>query len=134
MAESLESRAPLLDHRLVEFAAALPLSLKLRDGVTKWALRQVLYRYVPRELVERPKMGFGVPIDTWLLGPLRTWAEDLLSDTRLKNDGFFAPKPIRDLWARHLAGKEKAHYYLWDVLMFQSWLDNVRSARVREGL
>jgi asparagine synthase (glutamine-hydrolysing) len=127
MAESLEARAPLLDHRLVEFAARLPLSAKLRDGTTKWALRQILYRHVPRELVERPKMGFGVPIDSWLIGPLRDWAEDLLSEARLKREGFFDHRPIRKLWDEHIAGRQRAHYYLWDILMFQSWLDTQRS-------
>jgi asparagine synthase (glutamine-hydrolysing) len=124
MGVSLETRVPFLDHRVVEFAWQLPLEYKLRDGVGKWALRQVLYKHVPKELIERPKQGFAVPIDAWLRGPLRGWGEELLNENRLKREGFFQPALIQLKWQEHLSGQRNWMHHLWDVLMFQSWLEN----------
>jgi asparagine synthase (glutamine-hydrolysing) len=124
MAVGLEGRVPFLDHRVVEFAWRLPLSMKIRNGKGKWILRKLLTKYVPPALTERPKMGFGVPIYSWLRGPLRPWAEDLLDPARLKREGYLRPEPIQRVWAEHLSGKRNNQYLLWDVLMFQQWLEH----------
>jgi asparagine synthase (glutamine-hydrolysing) len=122
MAVSLEARVPILDHHVVEFAARVPVELKIREGKGKWLLRQVLYRYVPQSIVERPKMGFSVPVGVWMRGPLRDWAESMLNADRLQREGFLQPKPVRRLWREHLDGDVNAPDSLWAVLMFQAWL------------
>ncbi|WP_417439213.1 asparagine synthase (glutamine-hydrolyzing) [Idiomarina sp.] len=123
MANSLETRVPLLDHRVVELAWQLPLHMKIRKGVGKWALREVLYRHVPKAMIERPKKGFSVPLGEWLRGPLREWAENLISAHRLESEGYFHPEPIRKIWQSHLTGKHDHSLKLWSVLMFQAWLE-----------
>ncbi len=129
MAASLETRVPLLDHHVVEFAWSLPGDIKCRNGIGKWPLRQILRKYVPDELINRPKMGFGAPIDKWLRGPLRAWGEEMLSLDRLSRDGWFDATPIRERWLQHLKGERDRHYELWTILMFQAWLSETRPAR-----
>ena len=119
---SLESRVPLLDHRVVEFAWQLPLSLKIRNAQGKWLLRQLLYQYVPKHLIERPKKGFSTPFGSWLRGPLRDWAEDLLNENKLNQQGFLNSDLIRQRWQAHLSQSRNWQYELWDVIMFQAWL------------
>jgi len=123
MANSLESRVPLLDHRVVEFAWSLPLSQKLKGGVTKWPLRQVLYRHVPKNLIERPKQGFGIPLDQWLRGPLKDWAESFLEPAKLESSGLINSGFVQDKWREHISGGRNWQYGLWNILMFQSWFE-----------
>jgi asparagine synthase (glutamine-hydrolysing) len=128
MAVSLEARVPFLDYRVVEFAGRLPLSMKIRGNTGKLLLRRLLFQYVPQPLIDRPKMGFGVPVDDWLRGPLREWAESLLDPDRLRREGFIAHAPVRERWNQHLSGRSNWSYLLWDVLMFQAWLDEQRAS------
>lgn len=125
MAVSLETRAPFLDHRVAELAWRLPMEMKVRGGQGKWALRQVLYRHVPSELIERPKSGFAIPVGQWLRGPLRDWAEELLDEGRLRREGYLDPGPVRVAWMQHLSGACDWTARLWTILMFQSWLESV---------
>jgi asparagine synthase (glutamine-hydrolysing) len=126
MSVGLEVRAPLLDHRLLEFAWSIPMRQKINGNQGKWILRKVLDRYVPRALVDRPKMGFGVPLEHWLRGPLRDWAETLLSEESLYSDGFLKPAIVRKIWKEHCLGVRNWHYPLWNILMFNSWLHSKR--------
>lgn len=123
MAVGLETRVPLLDHRVFEFSWSLPQQFKIKRQVSKHILRQVLYRHVPRHLIERPKMGFGVPIGSWLRGPLKDWASQLLNPDRLKEEGYLHSEPIQQKWEEHQAGTRNWQHNLWNVLMFQSWLE-----------
>jgi asparagine synthase (glutamine-hydrolysing) len=127
MGVSLETRVPFLDHRVVELAWRMPLSMKLRHGQGKWALRQILYKYVPPELIERPKQGFGIALGDWLRGPLRKWADDLLAEERLRREGYFYPDPIRAKWLEHLSGARNWEHSLWAVLMFQAWFEELHT-------
>lgn len=124
MGVGLEARVPMLDHRVVEFSWKLPMAMKVHEGQSKWILRQVLNKYVPSQLVDRPKMGFGIPLDTWLRGPLKEWAGDLLNEKTLRHDGFLDPVPILRKWKEHSSGNYNWQYFLWNVLSFQAWLHN----------
>lgn len=128
MAVGLESRVPLLDHEVVEFAWSLPLQLRVRGNESKWLLRQLLERHVPRKLFERPKMGFGIPLEDWLRGDLRDWAEAMLDERRLTSEGWFDPKPIRAAWREHLSGSRNWQHLLWVILMFEAWLEQEKAA------
>ena len=123
MANSLETRVPFLDHRVVELAWQIPMAMKVREGKTKWILRQVLYQYVPQQLIERPKTGFSIPLNDWLCGPLRDWVENLLDEQRLRREGFFNADFVRALWNAHLTGKRNHQSLIWSILMFQTWLE-----------
>ncbi|MEM7651517.1 MAG: asparagine synthase C-terminal domain-containing protein, partial [Pseudomonadota bacterium] len=119
----LETRAPLLDHTVIEFAWQLPLSMKFKNGQGKHILRALLERYIPKQLFDRPKQGFGIPHGAWLRGPLRDWAENLLDATKLEQEGFFHPHAVRQKWEEHLSGKQDWSYQIWGILMFQAWYE-----------
>lgn len=123
MAVSLETRAPFLDHRIIQFAWSLNPKLKIRNGEGKWILKRILQKYLPIELIEKPKMGFGVPIDFWLRGELKNWANDLLDESRLRSQGYFNSAKVKEMFTEHISGKKNWHHQLWTILMFQSWLD-----------
>jgi len=133
MGVSLEVRCPLLDHRVVEFAWRLPLAQKVRGRESKWILRRVLERYVPRALFDRPKMGFGIPLAAWLRGPLRDWAEALLDPQRLRREGYLDAAAVRRVWSQHLAGWRDHRLLLWNLLSFEAWLDET-TREVRPNL
>lgn len=134
MAVSLEARVPLLDHQLVEFAWSLPIGMKVGRGQTKRSLRQVLRRYLPEDLISRPKMGFAIPIEQWLTGPLRSWAEDLLSEETIRRSGFLDPRAVRQIWKEHQDGARRHHYPIWNILMFQAWFrENQKPLGPRAG-
>jgi asparagine synthase (glutamine-hydrolysing) len=124
MSVSLETRVPFLDPDVIQFSASIPMEFKIRNGVTKWLLREVLYKHVPKDLIERPKMGFAVPLAEWLRGPLKDWAESLLDEKRLHQEGFFNVEFVRDKWSEHISGRRNWSHQLWNVLMFQAWLEN----------
>ncbi len=124
MAVSLETRVPFLDYRVAELAWQLPINMKIKGNTGKWALRQILYKYVPQQLIDRPKAGFAIPVGQWLRGPLKPWAENLLNKSRLENQGYFYPAPILQKWAEHISCKRDHTASLWAVLMFQAWLEN----------
>src|SRR4029077_1471601 len=126
-----EGACPYRDPRVVEFAARLPLSMKLRNGGGKWILRRLLDRYVPQELIDRPKKGFSLPIAEWLRGFLREWAEELLGESRMKHDGYFHPKIVRKVWEDHVSGRRDFRHHVWALLMFQAWLDDRDSQKPR---
>lgn len=128
MANSLETRVPLLDHRIVEFSLSLSSNLKTRSGHEKWILRELLYKHVPRKLVDRPKMGFSMPLGQWLKGPLKDWTEDLINPAAIKDYGIFNPEPIYKKWKEHVGGKAQWDSQLWPILMFQAWIREAKSS------
>ena len=127
MSVGLELRVPMLNHHLVEFAWNLPQHMKINNQNGKWILKQLLYKHLPPNLIERPKMGFSLPIGEWLRGPLKDWAEALLDENRLIQEGFFNAKPIREKWIKHCLGENDFEHQLWNVIMFQAWLESEKN-------
>jgi asparagine synthase (glutamine-hydrolysing) len=134
MAASLETRAPLLDHRVVEFALSLPDEMHFQNGTGKQVLRNLVYQYIPRDLMDRPKSGFGIPIGDWLRGPLRTWADDVLSTAQIQSDGLLNADLVQQTWAEHLSGKRNWTYKIWSLLMFQQWWHVTRTSNSATSL
>ena len=124
MSNSLETRIPFLDHRVVEHAWRMPFKMKIRNNNGKWALRQILYKYVPSDLIDRPKSGFAIPIGEWLRGPLKEWAEDLIEENKIIKQGFLNHKNVRKIWESHISGNADYTARIWSILMFQSWLEH----------
>jgi asparagine synthase (glutamine-hydrolysing) len=122
MASSIETRSPFLDHKLIEYTWKIPHRLKNKNSQGKWILKEILKKYIPKNLTERPKMGFGVPIGIWLRGSLKDWAENLLDEKKMQEEGFLNSNLIRKKWEEHISGKKNWQYDLWDVLMFQAWI------------
>ena len=131
MGVSLETRVPFLDHRVVEYSCRIPLDIKIRDGLGKWPLRKILENYLPKNLIQKPKMGFGIPINEMLRGPLKDWAENLLDENKIQSQGIFNTRLVRDKWNNHLTGKGNYQHELWNLLMFQSWYDTYQ-AEIKE--
>jgi len=121
MSVSLESRIPFLDHNVFAFSSSLPLSYKINKGISKWILREILKKYIPENLINRPKMGFGIPLELWLRGPLEGWAESLLNESNLNKSSLLNVNYVRHKWEEHISGKRNWHYQLWNILMFQAW-------------
>ena len=124
MSNSLETRLPFLDKEVIEFANKIPIDIKIKNGIGKWPLKQILSKYIPKDLIDRPKTGFSIPLGKWLKGPLRDWAENLLNEKRITQEGIFSAKLINAKWQQHLDGKQDHSSNLWGILMFQSWLEN----------
>ena len=122
MFSSLETRVPYLDHNLIEWVLSMPKNLKSSNGLSKVCLRKVLYKYIPRKIIERPKMGFGIPINIWLKEDLKDWAEDLLSESALNNQNIFNTNTVRAIWSEHIEGKKDNHNKLWSIINFQLWM------------
>jgi asparagine synthase (glutamine-hydrolysing) len=126
MGNSLETRVPFLDHRIVELSQRIPLSMQIRNGTGKSVLRNILYKHVPKELIERPKAGFGIPLGSWLRGPLRSWVEELINTNRLESEGYLDSALVDKIWREHLSGQRDWSFRIWSVVIFQQWLESLK--------